>query len=290
MIVCVNIDSKIPNLALEKIKKYYQNKGEEVIETKSPSLFDTIANKIFVSCVFTKNKELCKDYEGIAEIGGTGYDIYKKLPPEIESIKPRINWGFTTRGCIRQCDFCFVPKKEGKIRVEGDIYDIWDGKSKNIVIMDNNILALKNHFKNICKQLRKEKLKVDFNQGLDIRLLDDDLLQELKTISHCEYKFAWDNNENLKDKFIWLRKNLGRCTIFVLCGFKTSFQEDLNKLNILRDIGHSAYCMRYETVYKDKKYIMLARWVNQHHIFRPMTWEQFVNHKDNIKYKGYINV
>ena len=67
----------------------------------------------------------------------------------------------------------------------GDIYDIWDGKSKTLTIMDNNILGKPDHFKKICAQLREEKVRVDFNQGLDIRLLDDTLIKELKTIPHA---------------------------------------------------------------------------------------------------------
>lgn len=275
-ILIINIDSKIPNLALKKIEKYHKEKGDKVIFDFP--LMAHKADKIYVSCIFTKNRYLTQEWEKYqkAQIGGTGYNLYTKLPPEIENIKPRINWGFTTRGCIRKCCFCFVPEKEGNIKVIGDIYDIWDNKNKDLVIMDNNILAVPNHFKKICLQLRKEKIRVDFNQGLDIRLLNEDLIQELKTISHKEYKFAWDGKEDLEYKFQWLYKHLKRCTIFVLCGFKNTFEENLEKFNIIKNIGHNGYCMRYETVYKEKRYIQLARWVNQHHIFNTMSFEDFL--------------
>jgi hypothetical protein len=273
-ILLIDIDSKIPNLALKKIEKYYLNKGDEIIWNNE--LMQYCCDKIYVSCIFTKNKDRCKDWENKAEIGGTGYDLYKKLPYEIEVIKPRINWGFTTRGCIRNCEFCFVPRKEGKIRIEGDIYDIWDGKSKELVIMDNNILALPEHFLSIINQIRKEKLIVDFNQGLDIRLLTDELAEELKKTRHREYKFSWDNLDwELEEKFRWLYSRLKRCTIFVLCGFNTTFEDDLNKLKILKLLGHNGYVMRYEKIYSDKKYITLARWVNQHHIFQAYSFEEF---------------
>ncbi|GAH92586.1 unnamed protein product, partial [marine sediment metagenome] len=84
------------------------------------------------------------------------------LRPEIEEMKPKINIGFTTRGCIRKCPFCIVPEKEGKIRVVGDIYDFWDREGTELIILDNNILALPEHFKMICTQLKQENLKVDF--------------------------------------------------------------------------------------------------------------------------------
>ena len=241
-------------------------------------LFAHVVDKIYVSCIFTKNKNLCNEWEGRADIGGTGYDLKKKLPEEIESIKPKINWGFTTRGCIRKCDFCFVPEKEGKIHSVGDVYDIWDGKSKSLIIMDNNILGLPSHFQTICEQLKKEKIKVDFNQGLDIRLLNNKNVELLKSIKHAEYKFAWDGNEDLTDQLKYAKESFGQCTIFFICGFNRNFEQDLNRANKIKELGHCGYAMRHENVNKNKMYIQLARWVNQHHIFKKMTFEEFLCH------------
>ena len=280
-VLLIDIDSKIPNLALKKIEKYYLDKGDKII-WNMPIMRD-ICDKVYVSCVFDWNRKQAEQWEGLAEIGGSGWDLITKLPPEIEMVKPRINWGFTTRGCIRNCEFCIVPQKEGNIRIEGDIYDIWDRKSKKIIIMDNNILAMPKHFKKICSQIYKEKLKVDFNQGLDLRLLNDELIKELKTISHEEYKFSWDlDDDSFVEKLKWLYNHLKRCTIFVLCGF-LPFEKILWKLNIIRDIGHNGYVMRYRNVYKEKKYILLARWVNQHHIFQTHAYEEFIE-KDSKYY------
>lgn len=274
-ILLINIDSKIPNLALKKIERYHKDRGDQV--TWDIPLMKHTADKIYVSCIFTKNRDQCKEWEGYAEIGGSGYDLKKKLPQEIDNIKLHINWGFTSRGCIRNCHFCFVPEMEGKIHAVGDIYDLWDGKSKDLVIMDNNILASPRHFLMICAQLRKEKIKVDFNQGLDIRLLNSVTARELKTIRHKEYKFAWDGNEALEDKFKYAYEHLKRCTVYVLAGF-LSWERTMEKLLKLKEIGHVAYLMRHESIYKEPRYIQLARWVNQHHIFRGMTFEQFLTH------------
>jgi len=271
-ILLMDIDSKIPNLALKKIEKYHLDRGDEVMWNNE--LFQHSVDKTYVSIVFDWNKDKGKEFPN-AEIGGSGWDLCKTLPKEIEEVKPRINWGFTTRGCIRNCEFCIVPRKEGKINVTGDIYDIWDRKAKKLIIMDNNILALPQHFKKICSQLRKEKLKVDFNQGLDVRLLNDDLVEELKTIRHERYKFAWDNKEDLTDKLKWLYKQLGCCTIFVLCGFKLTFEEALERFHIIKDIGHNGYAMRYRPIYNEKRYKYLAEWVNQRHIFHSYSWKDF---------------
>lgn len=270
----INIDSKITNFALKKVEKYY---GVENCVWDIP-LYAGVADKIYVSCIFTSNRKEASSWEVWGEkcfIGGTGYDEYIKLPPEIDEIKPKINWGFTTRGCIRKCHFCFVPRMEGKIHAVGDIYDLWDGISKDVILADNNILALPKHFKMICQQLRDNNLKVDFNQGLDARLINDDMLNELKTIRHYEYRFAWDGEDNLEDRFKHINKHLGQCLVYVYCdpGFDYDFIR--YKCEKLKELGMRAYVMRDESNKKDKKYIELARWVNQPHIYKKMTLDEF---------------
>ncbi len=281
----IDIDSKIPNLALKKIEKYHLDRGDKV--DWNNKLMASVADKVYVSCVFDWNKLLTKEWEGRAKIGGSGYSLDIVLPNEIEEIKPRINLGFTTRGCIRKCSFCIVPKKEGMIRVVGDLLDLWDGKSKDVVILDNNILALPEHFRLICKQARENKIRIDFNQGLDCRLLTDDICKELKTISHIEYRFAFDDIKlklQVEEAITLLQRNgINRCNWYVLVGFNSTFEKDLERLNFLRDRNQNAYVQRY-TGYKDRKYIPLARWVNQHHIFQGMTWEQFINRPENKRY------
>ncbi len=279
-VLIINIDSKIPNLALKKIEKYYIDKGAEVIWDMPLAI--NIVDKTYVSCVFTKNKSKCNGWVGKAEVGGSGYSIEKELSPEIDAVLPRINYGFTTRGCIRKCDFCIVPRKEGKIHIVGDLLDLWDGKSKEVTVMDNNILALPEHFMMICKQAREHKIKVDFNQGLDHRLLTPEIVDLLSSISHPEYRFAFDHPSYLTTvgKAIKLLSDGGinRCNWYVLVGFNTTHEEDLMRLNYLREHNQRAYVQRYETHYNEPFYIGLARWVNQPNLFVGMTWQQFLDY------------
>ena len=126
------------NIALEKIRLYYQQQNER-IQDYLP-LNHHLYDKIYCSSIFTfSNKSYVTD-DMIC--GGSGFDLATKLPAEMESMRPKINIGFTTRGCIRNCPFCIVPQKEGYIKIVGDIYDFWDGNSKKITILDNNILAV----------------------------------------------------------------------------------------------------------------------------------------------------
>jgi hypothetical protein len=283
-VLIIDIDSKIKNYALAKVEKYHLDKGDEVVWNLP--LYAHLADKIYVSCVFEKNRNECKQWEGDKRvlIGGSGYDLSVKLPDEIEQIKPRINLGFTTRGCIRKCKFCIVPQKEGKIKIVGNLLDLWDGKSKDIVLLDNNILALPNHFKLICKQARENKIRLDFNQGLDHRLLTDEIIEELNYTKCRDLHFAWDNISDfhsVENALNLLEKNMIlRCNWLVLVGFNTTFEEDLLRINYLRNRNQVAYVMRYNGN-TTKELTRLSRWVNNRSWFRSITWEEFL--KRNYK-------
>ncbi len=276
----MNLEPKYKNLAIEKIRRYYSDKGDEVEDYFALNHYD----KIYCSSIFTFTQKVIIPQGAIC--GGSGFDLITNLPPEIDKVKPRLNFGFTTRGCIRNCPFCIVPQKEGMVKVVGDLYDLWDGKSKLITLYDNNILAEPYHFTNICCQSLREGLTLDFNQGLDFRLLTPEIVKQLKDISHKEYHFAFDYPSYLEgvDRAIDLlqSKGINRCIWYVLVGFNTSFQEDLDRLNFLRNHNQNAYVQRYRS---DKKYIPLARWANQHHIFRGMTWGQFIERPENKYYR-----
>lgn len=294
MKVClIDIDSKIPNLALKKIEKYHLDRGDSVIWNNE--LMASVSDKTYVSCVFDWNKPLAQQWEGKAEIGGSGYSLTINLPKEIDEIKPRINFGFTTRGCIRKCYFCIVPKKEGMVNAVGDIYDIWDGKSKELVIMDNNILALPEHFKLIASQLRKEKLKVDFNQGLDHRLLTEDLAKELLSLKHIhEIRFAYDDLSYTPSvtKALDLLKDLGmkdwKSRWYVYIGEKDTFDSVYSRMEFLRQRKQGVYVMRDRKVYHDPRWIALSCWGNMMGVFK-MDLAEVLEKSDRMKgYKKYF--
>jgi hypothetical protein len=278
-VLIINIDSKkMPNLALEKIKLYHISNGDDVY-FDLPILANAV-DKIYVSCVFTENRQSALDWQVYnAEIGGSGVDIEKKLPDYIESITPRINFGFVTRGCNRNCAFCIVTKKEGNVHKVADIDDIWDGKSKNITLLDNNILFDKQTFFETVKFAITKNISIDFNQGLDFRLLDDDVCTILKKMRHKEYRFAFDDPQYLPGVEVAIKllnkHSLNRSIWYVLVGFNSTFEEDLSRLEYLKKMDQRPFVMRYESVKHDPKYILLARWVNQRQMFMKKTFEQF---------------
>jgi hypothetical protein len=292
-VLLIDVDSIIPNLALKKIEQYHVDLGDEVIWNFPLSKYD--CDKIYVSCVFDWNKWKCDEWEGIAEIGGSGYSLSKNLPDEINNIKPKINYGFTTRGCVRNCYFCIVPKKEGKVRIVGDIYDFWDGKAKLITIMDNNILAVPEHFKKIISQIKKEGLTVDFNQGLDHRLLTDELCADLVSVRHKELRFAFDHisyKQSVLNAIEILKRN-GRDKFntrwYVYVGEKDTFETVYERLAILKENNQGAYVMRDRKVYNNKIFIALASWANTMGAFKLGTFKEiFEKSKRMNSYKKYI--
>ena len=145
---------KFPNLVLMKASNYYKsndynvklihgkllNKYNEEYKKGIPgsehNIFFpdiVIKSKVFT---WTEDKNLFCTNSDNYQFGGTGYGIKhitKIIAPEIDRGYPDYNLykglynnkskkfedagiGFITRGCIRNCDFCFVPKKEGRIR------------------------------------------------------------------------------------------------------------------------------------------------------------------------------
>lgn len=188
----VDVDGhNFPNLALMKLSAWHKAQGDSV-EWYSP-LFSR-PDKIYASKIFT----FTPDYTGYAPHhpepirGGTGYDAAVKLPEAVErmspdrSIYPQYDFiiGFLTRGCIRQCPWCVVPRKEGAIRIVNHIRNIaHDGK--DVVLLDNNFLAADDSF--VAEQLAyiaRQKIRIDFNQGLDARLVTP---ENAKLLAACRW-------------------------------------------------------------------------------------------------------
>lgn len=308
-IAYLNLERKYKNIAIEKIKKYHLSRGDEVEEYIE--LFHFTYDKIYVSSIFTDTDKSQIPIGDNVTYGGTGFDLTTKLPKEIDDMKLKINFGFTTRGCIRNCKFCVVPIKEGSIHAVGDIYDLWDGESKEITLLDNNILALPDHFKLICEQVKKENLKIDFNQGLDIRLLDHDIAKLLGGLRRDKYHFAFDfsaMDSVIKDNVKTLQSNGIKESIFyVLVGYpnypgesvKGNIEDAMYRLKLLKSLGQNAYVMRYRRVYEKqpkslitddtrKPYIALANWGNVRQAFHGMDfYSQYLNHEKGKPYKRF---
>lgn len=305
----IDIDSKIPNLALMKLSTYYKNLGEDVEFVQQGKEYE----KIFASAIFTKSKNECEKliehYRDKIEIGGTGWNMHKVLDKEIEYSKPDYNlysaeeiasrmkgimtkgrklqkateivnagMGFTSRGCIRECGFCFVPKKEGKFRNVAEIKDLINPKSNILILHDNNLTADPNCIDKL-HEIRDRKLIIDINQGCDVRLVNDDIAKALGEVKHLRsLHYAWDLMgfekqvmEGIKTLSNHIKPYRHMC--FVLVGFNTTFEEDMYRFRKLRELNVDPFIMIYNQK-EDRRLKHFARWVNSR-IYKSCKWEEY---------------
>lgn len=164
-----------PNLALMRIAAYHRARGDSVEWWDSIIRYD----KVYMSKVFTFTSDIDTVIMADEIIrGGTGYRDYSSLPPEIENMPPDYSIypkfkqaiGFLTRGCIRSCPWCIVPKKEGYIKAAATWQEIKRQDSREIIFLDNNVLACEHGLQQI-EDMGGQQVWVDFNQGLDARLI-----------------------------------------------------------------------------------------------------------------------
>jgi len=294
----IDVDGKnFPNLALMKLSAWHKAYGDTVVWYDP--MFTGHCDKVYLSKVFsfTPDYQYPIDADEI-ERGGTGYCIKtengrevfdqsknKNLPDEIEhiyhdyTIYPSLTrdtaYGFLTRGCPRGCDFCIVKDKEGRCSIKvADLSEFWRGQ-KNIVLCDPNILACKD-WKDLLQQLIDSRAWVDFNQGLDIRLMTAEKAIMIDRIKVREIHFAWDRYED-KDIIVPRLKMFAEVTkmkpsshkaiVYTLVNFTTTVEEDLDRIYTLRDMGYWPYVMIYDKKNAAKVYKRMQRWVNMRATF-----------------------
>src|SRR3990172_4691857 len=104
-----------PNLALMKVSAWHKSKGD-IVERNFPLFKSDIT---YGSCVFTWNSPAFLD--PTIQYGGSGIDMKVELPVMIEHTMPDYNLypmdfslGFTSRGCLRKCQFCLDVKPKLK--------------------------------------------------------------------------------------------------------------------------------------------------------------------------------
>lgn len=294
----IDVDGKnFPNLALMKISAWHKSRGDN-IEWYEPLLSGHF-DKVYLSKVFSFTPDF--DYPIDADEvvrGGTGYCISlvngkevfdkskdKELPYEVEHIYPDYSlypkltkdtaYGFLTRGCPSGCDFCIVGKKEGRCSVKvADLSEFWNGQKK-IVLCDANIFACKD-WRNLFQQLIDSGAEVDFNQGLDIRLMTEEKAKMLDQVRIKMIHFAWDRYED-KDMVLpklklfadvcKMKPHSHNAIVYTIVNFSTTIEQDLERIYILRDMGYWPYIMIYDKKHCARVYKDLQRWVNNRFIF-----------------------
>jgi len=282
-----DLDSRIPNLPLMKISTYYKKWGYKT-EFYSP-LFHSKYWLIFTSKIFDYPSKNDPYIRKNMILGGSGHNLEIKLPYEIEHIYPdydlyncKYAMGFITRGCIRNCPWCIVPKKEGYIYKNTDLWEFTKNQ-RRVMLLDNNFLAYKNHIAEL-KILKDSNKQIDFNQGLDIRLITPEnarLLKEIKRWRKRPLRFALDdiNLIPIIEKKLKILFNAGfsnrQLLFYVLIGFNTTENEDLIRINFLKEYRIDPFIMPFDK--SDYYQKTLTRYVNHKAIFwnEKISWYEY---------------
>ena len=302
----VDVDrTKFPNLALMKISAYHKSIGDDVEWCNAFEEYDRIyMSKIFT---FTPDDLTCYRSKEIVK-GGTGYDLHSVLPQEIEYTQPdyalysnidnKTAYGFLTRGCPNKCKWCIVPIKEGIVKPYMDVDDIAIGGRKNLVLMDNNILASDYGLGQIEKIIDRG-YRVDFNQGIDARLITDDVAKLLAQVKWIDYiRLACDTKGQiphiLKAHNLLVEYGYPKRDIF--CYFLIDDFDDANeRLNALRQYRWFVpYGQPYRN-FNDRHQIIpqwqkdMAHWMNKRNVYRTIDFKDFEPRK-GFKCKKYYEL
>ena len=280
----IDVDShNFPNLCLMKISAYHKLKGDQVEWCNLFKHYDRVYMSRVFDDTYTEDFMTAINADEIIK-GGTGYDLKNKLPDDIEHVYPDYSlypdltkdtaYGFLTRGCPNDCPFCIVSKKEGRKSVKvADLGEFWNGQ-KNIKLLDPNLLACNEHL-TLLQQLIDSKAVVDFTQGLDARLINENNIELLAKIKIKMVHFAFDlmKNEKAIIKGLKLFKELTKIDerkigVYILTNFNTTTEEDLYRIYTVRDLGCTPYVMIFNKPTAPQVTKDLQRWCNNRVIYK----------------------
>ena len=272
-ILLLDVDSRLPNLALMKLSRYFKEQGRRVVLARRET-FVAGVEAVYASAVFfrplTQNfvEKLRRYYGGSLIVGGSGVDLRIRLPKEVEqmpadySLYPELRdraIGFITRGCPFQCPYCIVPLKEGGNRQVATLDELMTDGRRKLILLDDNILAHPNAG-DFFAEMAARKVKVNFTQTLDLRLIDQEKAGLLKRI-HCSnlkftrraYHFSLNDNRNLDE----VRRKYpmfgfgSRDNVEFVCmyGFNTSLADDVERFRFLRSLpGAYVFVQEYQPI------------------------------------------
>lgn len=301
-----------PNLCLMKLSAWHKLK-QDYVEWYDP-LFGGQYDRVYMSKVFSfspdyeyfiNSNEIIRGGSGYAIKLINGKEVYDKsldldLDPQIEHIYPDYSlyyspddfdtngkltklglkhretaYGYMSRGCPRGCNFCHVKSKEGLCSIKvADLDEFWRGQ-KFICLNDPNTLACKD-WKDILQQLIDSKARVDFNQGLDIRMMTEEKALMLNEIKIDAIHFAWDrwqDKEIIQKRFLEFRKisqiSPHNLQVYVLTNFDTTHEQDLYRVEWLKANGFAPYVNIYNKSSLPQGHITrrLQRYCNMRAIF-----------------------
>lgn len=307
-ILLINVDSRW-NMAIRKMYNYFKKDNEvEMIDlglsgyphNRYEEIDGSNYDEIYISNIFDINKDrvTVKGCDRVF-IGGIGSNNPSaRLPPDIENTEPYYfpeedtSYGFITRGCIRNCWFCKVPKYEGKLTVYNKVENIV--RHKKVKFLDNNILAYSGHL-DVFQWLIDHKIKCEFNQGLDFRLVNDENLKLLSELNYMgDYIFAFDDPKYeplLNKKIVLMKKYIPdpwRLKFYIYCADGMDISLLIRRVEWCRSHECKPYVMRDRNTWgsvNEKFYIDYASYCNQPKYFKTVSFEEYLHIRHDYRYK-----
>lgn len=310
-ILLLQLDGKIPNLALMRIASHYRERRHHVElrrtgnkEAVQPYLTDQRFDKVYASLIFQRTKPVGEEVLAVyphAKIGGTGWNTNDTLATI--GIDPsgdidyadyprwRSSLGFTQRGCRLRCSFCVVPKKEGAIQEVNTISELWRGDPwpKHLLLLDNDFFG-QPHWRDRIQEIRDGKFKVSFNQGINARMLTDETAEAIASVDYRDDSMkvkriytAWDNQKDEARLFRGLESLVrhgvkpDHIMVYMLCGYwKGETQNDREyRRQKLRDFGARPYPMPYV---RTQEIVGFQRWIIGAYD-KSIPWDEWVTAK-----------
>jgi hypothetical protein len=293
-ILLLQLDGKLPNLALMRIAAHhschdvtFRHAGN--LLTVEPGLFELMGepfDRVYASLIFARTKPVADRVKEIytnAIIGGTGWDPKLSLEDvgitteTVDySIYPRFkdSIGFTQRGCRLRCKFCVVPEKEGAVREENTIPEIWRGEGypKHLLLLDNDFFGQPNWQARIS-EIQSGNFKVSFNQGINARMLTDETAAAIASVRYYDDQFqarriytAWDNQKDEQRLFVGLNALVkhgvkpDHIMVYMLVGYwsgETQADREYRRAQ-LREFGCRPYPMPFV---RTPELVGFQRWV-----------------------------
>lgn len=296
----VDVDGhNFPNFALMRISAWHKAQGDNV-EWAMP-MFGNY-DRVYQSKIFTFTPDKT-DFDGQCEVirGGTGYDVRSQLDPLMEcitemdySLYPQYPFSiqFLSRGCIRRCPFCLVHDKEG--RIHSVLPAQLNPNGKWIEVLDNNFFANPQWLASV-QYLMEVGQPVNLH-GVDIRIMNEEQAYWLNRLRlRRSIHIAWDLPDiDLTDKLREVTHYIKpyKLMCYVLIGFNSTVEQDMYRIERLRELGIKPYVMPYRDFENNRipsQYEKdLAQYVNKPMIFKTCSFADFSPRK-GFKCSAYLN-
>jgi hypothetical protein len=290
-VLLLQLDGKLPNLALMRLSTYHKQQGATVYFGRRPEeVFNLYVpfDQVYASCLFEKTRPKVRallERRHNAVVGGPGWSEVTNLedlgvpaatPPDYD-LYPAFtaSLGYTQRGCRLKCPFCKVPRMEGRVIEQATVRQIWRGPGhpRHIHLLDNDFFG-QPHWRDRLREMRDGYFEVCFNQGINVRILSEEQARAIARVEYRDDQFgckrlytAWDNYRDDRPLFRGLDRLVAagvrpdEIMVYMLIGYwhgPRLHDDDFARHSALRAYGCRPYPMPYV---RTRELVGFQRWI-----------------------------